>query len=181
MLHSTGNCTYVGSLAGYNSSGDNNTALGQGALNGAGGSNNMCLGYSATTSAGDSANQITLGNASITTLRCADTSISSLSDRRDKTDIVDLPLGLDFINSVRPVKFKWQTRDKTESKDGTIRAGFIAQELQEAQKESDAEFMDLVFDLAPEKLEAKQGNLIPVMVQAIKELSAKVKELESRQ
>ena len=33
---------------------------------------------------------------------------------------------------VRPVKFKWQTRDKTESKDGTIRAGFIAQELQEA-------------------------------------------------
>ena len=40
--------------------------------------------------------------------------------------------------------------------------------------------MDLVFDLAPEKLEAKQGNLIPVLVKAIQELSAKVKELESK-
>ena len=32
----------------------------------------------------------------------------------------------------------------------------------------------------PEKLEAKQGNLIPVMVQAIKELSAENTALKAR-
>ena len=85
---------------------------------------------------------------------------------------------MDFIKSVRPVKFKWQTRDKTESKDGTIRAGFIAQELQEAQ--SGSEYLDLVMDENPEKLEAKQGKLIPVLVKAIQELSARVEELESK-
>ena len=57
------------------------------------------------------------------------------------------------------------------AKDGTIRAGFIAQELQEAQ--SGSEYLDLVMDGNPDKLEAKQGKLIPVMVQAIKELSEK--------
>ena len=39
------------------------------------------------------------------------TSISAVSDERDKTDIVDLPVGLDPVNSLRPVKFaigrKW--------------------------------------------------------------------------
>ena len=42
------------------------------------------------------------------------------------------------------------------------------------------DYLDLIHDDNPYKLEAKQGNLIPVMVQAIKELSAKVKELESK-
>ena len=65
------------------------------------------------------------------------------------------------------------------AKDGTIRAGFIAQELQEAQLGS--EYLNLVMDSNPDKLEAKQGKLIPVLVKAIQELSARVEELESRQ
>ena len=64
------------------------------------------------------------------------------------------------------------------AKDGKIRAGFIAQELQEAQTGS--EYLDLVMNENPDKLEAKQGKLIPVLVKAIQELSAKVKELESK-
>ena len=138
----------------------------------------MTIGYNSSPSSNTAAHEVTLGNSSTSSLRCADTSISSLSDRRDKTDIVDLPVGLDFIKSVRPVKFKWQTRDKTESKDGTVRAGFIAQELQEAQL--GAEYLDLVMENNPEKLEAKQGKLIPVLVNAVKELSAKNEALEAR-
>ena len=64
------------------------------------------------------------------------------------------------------------------AKDGTIRAGFIAQELQEAQ--SGAEYLDLVMDENPEKLEAKQGKLIPVLVKAIQELSAENTALKAR-
>ena len=159
--------TAVGYLAGQSSSS---------------GVNNISIGWDAQPSNSNNSNEVTLGNGNITALRCQQTSISSLSDRRDKTDIVDLPLGLDFLDKIRPVKFKWDIRNVEEGNpyQGKVRSGFIAQELQEAQKESDAEFMDLVFDLAPEKLEAKQGNLIPVLVKAIQELSAKVKELESK-
>ena len=57
------------------------------------------------------------------------------------------------------------------------RAGFIAQELQEAQKNSD--YLDLVLDKNPERLEAKQEHLIPVLVKAIQELSVKVTALEA--
>ena len=110
-------------------------------------------------------------------LRCNQTSISSLSDKRDKTDIIDIPVGLEFINSIRPVKFKWQRREP-DATDGKVRAGFIAQELEEAQKNCD--YLDLIMDNNPDKLEAKQGNLLPVMVKAIQELSAKVTALEGK-
>ena len=140
------------------------------------GTNNSCLGFASDPSSATVNNEVTLGDGSITSLRCADTSISSLSDKRDKTDIVDLPVGLDFINSLLPRKFKWQTREGVPSKDGTVRAGFIAQDFVKAQIGS--EYLDLVMDENPEKLEARQGHLIPVLVQAVKELSAKVKALE---
>ena len=40
--------------------------------------------------------------------------------------------------------------------------------------------MNLVLEDNPDKLEATPGNLIPVFVKAIQELSAKVEELESK-
>ena len=49
--------------------------------------------------------------------------------------------------------------------------------MQEAQKGS--EYLDLVMEENPEKLEAKQGKLIPVLVKAIQELSQKVAALEA--
>ncbi len=38
-----------------------------------------------------------------------------LSDERDKTDIKDTELGLDFINKLRPVDFRWNYRDDYET------------------------------------------------------------------
>ena len=160
-------------------SGTGNTGVGLNAgLDVVTGSNNLCLGLNSQASSTSVSNEITLGNSSISSLRCADTSISSLSDRRDKTDIVDLPVGLDFINSLLPRKFKWQTREGVPTKDGLERAGFIAQELQEAQ--SGAEYLDLVYANNPEKLEVKIGKLVPVLVKGIQELSAKNTALETR-
>ena len=40
--------------------------------------------------------------------------------------------------------------------------------------------MKLVLDDNPDKLEASAGHLLPVMVQAIKELSAEVEQLKSQ-
>ena len=156
--------TFVGNAAGYTTTT---------------GSNCSALGKNAWSSSPTASNEVTLGDGAISSLRCADTSISSLSDRRDKTDIVDLPIGIDFIDKVRPVKFKWQTRDGN-IKDGTYRAGFIAQELQTVESSTSVDYLNLVLDDNPDKLEASEGNLIPVLVKAVQELSAKVKELESK-
>ena len=112
---------------------------------------------------------------------CDSTNISKVKNIISKTQNskikVGYKFGLEFLNSIRPVKFKWQRRTP-DTNDGKIRAGFIAQELQEAQK--DSKYLDLVFDDNPDILEARQSNLIPVMVKAIQELSAEVEQLKSQ-
>jgi hypothetical protein len=110
-------------------------------------------------------------------LRCQVTSISSLSDRRDKKDIKEIPVGLDFINALNPVEFTWNMRDG--AKVGQKEAGFIAQELDEAQQDAGVEdLMKLVLKTNPEKLEAAPGKLIPVLVKAIQELSSEIETLK---
>lgn len=190
--------TLVGGSAGRQiTTGSNNSGFGNGALDscttganntGVGfaagynlttGSNNIIFGFNAETAAGGSSNSVTLGNSSIASLRCQVTTISSLSDERDKTDIVDLPLGLDFINDLRPVKFVWDMRDG--GKVGIEEAGFIAQELLATeQKYSARNYTQIVSDENPEKLEAAPGKLIPILVQALKELSDKVDSLQAQ-
>lgn len=56
-----------------------------------------------------SANQVQLGNSSTTTYAYG--AVQDRSDIRDKTDIQDCTLGLDFINALRPVKYKWDYRE----------------------------------------------------------------------
>ena len=52
--------------------------------------------------------------------------------------------------------------------------GFIAQEV----KELDNDTLRLVYDENPEKLELSYGKLVPVLVQAIKELKAEIELLK---
>jgi hypothetical protein len=149
--------------------GSNNVILGNSADPSANNATNqIVIGYNAT---GNGDNEITLGNSSITTLRAQVTSITSLSDKRDKTEIVSLTEGLDFIKQLKPVSFTWDTRDK--AKVGIKSAGFIAQDLLALQQASlIGENLDLVSEVNPEKLEARYANLLPVIVKAIQEESA---------
>lgn len=176
-----------------NTTGIKNTCLGQSAgYSITTGSNLTCLGYSAEPTAATATNQVTLGDANVTTLRCAVTTITAISDMRDKEDIEDLTLGLDFINKLRPVQFHFDRRQdyldekdrndnkklKLVKKDGSrkskkLSAGFIAQELKEVQG-----WLDLVLEDNPDKLETADGKILPVLVKAVQELSAKVAELE---
>ncbi len=160
--------------------GDNNVFIGRGAADGSATTSDNCIviGYNADPSATDADNEITLGNSSISTLRCQVTSITALSDRRDKTDINTLDLGLDFIDSLKPVKFKWNSREGL-LKDGTYEAGFIAQDFQQVQKDNDADYLGLVLESNPDKLEATPGKLIPILVKAIQELKMEVETLKN--
>jgi trimeric autotransporter adhesin len=162
-----------------NTSGGYNTGAGYRSLRtNTTGSYNTALGYNSQSSSPTVNGEFTLGDTNIGSLRCNQTSISSLSDQRDKTDVIESPYGLAFINTTQPRQFRWATRDGN-VKDGTTRIGFIAQELLAACDGAN-NVLDLVMDNNPEKIEAKYGNLLPIAVQAIKELSAKNDALEAR-
>ena len=135
------------------------------------------MGYTATGASATASNVITLGNNSIATLRCQVTTITALSDARDKTNITNIPAGLDFINALRPVAFDWNMRDG--AKVGIHEFGFIAQELQEAQASTGITVPNLVSTENPDKLEASAGTLLPVLVNAVQELTAMVRDLQA--
>ena len=123
-------------------------------------------------------NVITLGNGSIATLRCQVTTITGLSDRRDKKDIAPLSSGLGLVNLLKPVSFVWNARDG--KKVDVPEIGFIAQDLQEAQAQSGLNVPNLVHDDNPDKLEASPATLIPVLVRAVQELSEEVRQLKAK-
>jgi len=175
-----------------NGTGRQNVGLGyQAGNNITTGQNNIVIGHQSSASAATTSNEITLGNSSISVLRCAVTTITSLSDERDKTDIKPLDYGLDFINSLSPKQFTWNQRpeyaieiddDGNETQvevenanKGRKDFGFIAQDVQSV----DNDILRLVYAENPEKLEMSYGKLVPILVQAIKELTNRIEALEA--
>lgn len=182
------------------SGGSYNVAIGNVAGNGVSGTNNTCIGsYSGGNSSpfniGSNSDRIVLGDNSITNAYIA-VSWTVTSDARDKTDVVPLPSSLDFVDALNPVTFKWDRRSKYFVKDeedniidrptpdGTHKedrpfAGFLAQEVQ--QVIDDLGYVDdvIVDNEQPELVKIKETALIPVLVKAVQELSAKVKVLEA--
>ena len=171
----------VGASCGGSSSGSDNISIGvNSAFSSTSGDNNIVIGSMATKSSATASNSITLGNGSISVLRCAQTSITSLSDARDKKDIKDLSTGLEFVEALRPVEFVWNDRDES-GKHAVADFGFIAQDLKKAQEDADkADVLKLVYEENPEKLEASYGKLVPILVKAIQELSEEVKQLKNK-
>jgi len=194
----------LGALAGNAvTSGNNNILIGQSAgdaINFATGSNTIAIGYLANPTSTSISNEITLGNSSIATIRAQVSSITALSDERDKANIQDLTAGLGFINKLRPVSFNWDVRDQyfiEEEVDGkTVRTptepdgskegsttvmGFLSQEVIAAKAdETEVALDNLLLDLNPERLELKQGDILVPLVKAVQELSAQNAALVAR-
>ncbi|MDH3267506.1 MAG: tail fiber domain-containing protein [Ignavibacteria bacterium] len=178
----------------HNFSGFQNTAVGHHSLENNNGNYNTALGYNAGSTVSTGLNltligidanpssptaldQITLGNGFVSSLRCNVQNISSLSDARDKKNIKELNLGIDFLMKIKPRLFNWDKRewyDDNKSDGSKMKeeptAGFIAQEFDEVQAMENAEWLNLVLKDNPEKLEATPGNLLPIMVKAIQDL-----------
>ena len=197
--------TFIGYASGTTAGNDANTNTCVGASAGyniSTGTNNLLLGYNAGTSnapggvVNNENNVVVLGNNSTTSLYCADTSISS-SDSRDKTDITDFTKGLDWIKALRPVTYRWDRRtwygtdeEPYGTPDGSkkrtqLHIGFLAQEALEIEKSngygSSKDDMLLV-NLTPDGMSygMKYERLVPVLVNAVKELSAENTELKAR-
>jgi len=89
-----------------NVTGNNNTAVGFASLVQDGLSNCSGLGYGTAVSG---SNQVQLGDSSTTTYVFG--TVQNRSDVRDKTDVRNTILGLDFIKSLRPVDYRWDMRE----------------------------------------------------------------------
>jgi len=155
----------------------NNTALGKAA-------GSTVVGFSNTTNLGHNSqaqgdNEVVLGDNNVTTLRCNTNVISGLSDARDKKNIEELPLGLDFISKLKPSSWEWDRRDGT--MEGKKDSGFIAQDIDSLLEECSAsEFIPSLLDKTnPEKLAVAYGALVPILVKAIQELKAEVEACKS--
>jgi hypothetical protein len=131
------------------------------------------------------------------------TTISS-SDERDKLDITDSPLGLDFINDLRPVSYRWKVGEKTPVLDAegkpvldeneeatfTVREGtrrhygLVSQQVKQAIDNSGAgDFAGWVQDdmsdpNSHQSLSYEQ--FIAPLIKSVQELSAEVQTLKAK-
>ena len=151
--------------------GVNNTALGKAA-------GSTVQGFQNTTNLGHNSqaqgdNEVVLGDNNVSVLRCNTQVISGLSDIRDKDNVEDLDLGLDFLMELEPVSWDWDRRDGTMK--GQKGSGFIAQEVDEVVQAHEAEdILPIVNKRNPDAWEVGNAALIPVLVKAIQELKAEL-------
>jgi hypothetical protein len=164
--------------------------------------NNTAIGQYAGTSTSPSgalvgnSNRICLGNNNITNAYIK-VSWTVTSDERDKADRSNLTLGLNEVNQMNPISYKWDMRSdyfvfdddgnitSKPTPDGThkesqVNIGFSAQELRTIFEAAGAPANSIVNTEDDENLKVKESALIPVLVNAIKELSTKCDSLQAQ-
>ena len=120
--------TSNGVVVGNSASVGGNGAITVGSSSYASGTETIVIGYN---NAGASNNTVYLGNSSTTTYNMYAASWTNISDKRLKDNIEDSDLGIDFIMSIRPVKYTFRNTEEVPEKFKRPHYGFIAQEIKE--------------------------------------------------
>ena len=99
------------------------------------------------------------------------------SDKNEKNTIIDSDLGLEFINKLKAVSYKWNDEEIGEK----THYGLVAQDIEETIKEIGKDVDNIGMIDKPEKgaMGLNYNELIAPLVKAIQELSAKVAALEA--
>ena len=188
--------TCVGYSAGYHiGAGYRNVAIGYSVSIPSGQNTRFAIGYNNAGGSNTAYQSLSVhnGGSAYVRLTVGITTLTAISDERIKKDIEDCTYGLSFVNRLRPVNYKfklnselpdeWRT-EGVEDHDVGWQNGFIAQEVKTA---LDAE------NISADKVELwsedadnhglqslGEASLIPMLVNSIKELSAKNDALEAR-
>jgi hypothetical protein len=80
------------------------------------------------------------------------------------------------VEDLNPVQFQWKNRETGDVTEDRPRYGFLAQEVLSLEGEPSV----LVDSEDPENLKLRESMMTPILVNALQELSAKVKLLEER-
>ena len=113
------------------------------------------------------------------------------SDAREKTNIQDTDLGLSFVNSLRPVSYKWVVGGNEVTPTGDLlnpqvtprpgrrtHYGLIAQEVQAALAGKD--FGGFVYNQEQDQYGLRYDQFIAPLIKAVQELSSEVEALRAR-
>jgi len=212
------NSVAIGVQAGQNATGNFNTLVGRFAGQNATGQQNTCIGNKAgdtlttennTTCLGDNAQvtasaQIQLGSSITTTYAYGP--VQDRSDLRDKADVQNVHLGLDFIDALTPRSYKFDYREDyrehTEDEEGNLipdtrtmgelehdgthkrtrlHCGLVAQEVKQVMDDLGVDFagyQDHKLAGGQDVLSIGYGELISPMIKAIQELKAEIELLK---
>lgn len=122
----------------------------------------------------DAQNHVRIWDTNITQI-WGQTAWSNLSDRRDKENIIDCKLGLDFIMNLRPVYFNFNNSTDKEQK-----IGLIAQEVETVMTQLNASFSGLK---KPENKNSRYAlsyaDFVTPLINAIKELKSEIDLLKN--
>jgi hypothetical protein len=182
LIGSNSNVAIGSSALSTLTSGQCNTAVGAnaGATFTTGGGNIIIgvmnsLGQTAPVFAGSTQNNIIgMGHTSIASAY-VQVAWTVTSDARDKMNFGSVPHGLDFVKQLQPVQYQFKFDRQSDEANGPVRYGFKAQDIL-ALEGADPVIIDA--DDA-DKLKYRGESLVPVLVNAIQELSAKIETLES--
>jgi hypothetical protein len=170
-----------GDCLGVSETGSDNTAMGSAAgASVSSGGNNLLLGHDAGRSGSPSgeltteSNRVCLGDNNITNAFIK-VAFTVTSDARDKIEDGIVSHGLDFVNQLKPKSFWFRKNRDSDEKTGDKRYGFYAQDILALEGSNPV----VIDSRDSDNLKYKGEQLIPILVNAIKELSTKVTALEA--
>ena len=185
----------VGHAAGdYITTGDQNVCIGHAAdVDDVDAQCRIVIGYNFN---GTADNAVHFGN-NTSHIRCdfnADQTWDASSDRRQKKDIKESELGLDFIKDLKPSKYRykspsefpeeWKAHNPEDKSpmggSDKYYYGFIAQDVKEAIDKHDASDYGVWNSDTDGRQRVSREQFVVSLVKAVQELSAKVEELEAK-
>ncbi|MGI5849666.1 MAG: tail fiber domain-containing protein [Christensenellales bacterium] len=171
----------------YNNEGYYNTALGFLALD-------ETMFYQNSTGLGansdvSGSNQVQLGDSATTVYAFG--AVQARSDLRDKANVEDTALGLEFIMALRPRQFRWDYREdyeKEAAKDGSkkrirLHQGFVAQEVKQTMDALNTDFggyQDHSIKGGKDVLSLGYAEFIAPLVKAIQQQQAMIERLQQQ-
>ena len=167
-----------------NTTGDSNTANGRDALyNNSTGAGNVCIGslnssgsYAPVFDCTTENNRVVMSSTAVTNAYIQ-VAWTVVSDERDKTNFDLVPHGLDFVKQLNPVAFQFKESRDSDTPHGPVRYGFKAQDILALEGDDNAVIID---NENPDKLRYNGEALVPVLVNAIKELAAENAAMKAR-
>jgi hypothetical protein len=104
---------------------------------------------------------------------------TAVSDIRDKTEVADVALGLDFVKDLSPIEYKRCDRETGELNSDKLFYGFSAQDVKASEIKHSGKAV-IIDDSDDNRLRLTSDHMIPVLVNAIKELSAEIETLKAQ-
>ena len=96
------------------------------------------------------------------------------SDERDKMNFEAVPHGLAFVNKLKPVAYQFKVNRDTKVPSGDVRYGFKAQDILALEGKNPV----IIDNEDPDHLKYKGEHIVPVLVNAVQELTKMVEDLK---